>query len=342
MRFGLMGGAIRSAGRAPSDSQAYHKFIDYVIEAEALGFHGVNLVEHHFTGFGQVSASLNLLTYLAARTSRIRLGTAVVVVPWHNPVLLAEQAATVDLLSNGRLDFGVGRGYRYTEFRGFGLTPDELTPRFDEAMTIIRKAWTATERFSHHGRYWDFNDVIVEPSPVQQPHPPIWLGAANPDSIRKAARDGYRLFLDQVGTFDETAERLEIYRHEKDRLGLPFHPSDVAAARTIQFAFTPQQREEQIAQRAAAFARLNEVSLSPAAKAGAIDITTRLSPPGGADPHKSAEEASLIGTPDECIERLQHLQAAGFEHILLIDYGATLETLRTFAREVMPAFATPS
>src|SRR5665213_2354370 len=118
MKFGLFGGA-RARGGPAGDSEGYHDFISYVVEAERLGFSSVFLVEHHFTGFGQISASLNLLSYLAARTERIRLGTAVVVLPWHNPVLIAEAVATLDLLSNGRLDFGVGKGYRPYEFSGF-------------------------------------------------------------------------------------------------------------------------------------------------------------------------------------------------------------------------------
>ena len=108
MKFGLFGGA-RARGGPAGDSYAYHDFVNYVIEAEKLGFSSVFLVEHHFTGFGQVSASMSLLAYLAARTERIRLGTAVVVLPWHNPVLVAEAAATLDLLSNGRLDLASAR-----------------------------------------------------------------------------------------------------------------------------------------------------------------------------------------------------------------------------------------
>ncbi len=119
MRFGLFGGAKSKGGGPIGDSQGYLDYIAYVREAEELGFHSVFLVEHHFTGVGQVSASLGLLSYLAACTKRIRLGTAVVVLPWHNPVLVTEQAATVDLLSNGRLEFGVGKGYRDVEFGGF-------------------------------------------------------------------------------------------------------------------------------------------------------------------------------------------------------------------------------
>src|SRR5438067_13301536 len=119
MRFGLFGGARTDPGEQASDSRIYSDYIDYICEAEQLGFHSVFLVEHHFTGFGQVSATLNFLTYLAAKTTTMRLGTAVLVLPWHNPALLAEQAATLDLLSNGRFDFGVGKGYRWGEFHGF-------------------------------------------------------------------------------------------------------------------------------------------------------------------------------------------------------------------------------
>src|SRR5438270_11986619 len=118
-----------------------------------------------------------LLAYLAARTERIRLGTAVVVLPWHNPILVAEQAATLDLLSNGRLDFGVGKGYRAYEFSGFCIPQDEATERFDEAMEVIRKAWSTQGRFSYPGKRWKFDNVSVELSPIPQPPPPLWRGA---------------------------------------------------------------------------------------------------------------------------------------------------------------------
>src|SRR4051812_15171 len=149
MKFGLFGGA-KSGGDASTDSQTYHKFIDYVLCAEELGYESLFVVEHHFTGNSQVSASLNLLSFLAGRTQRMRLGTAVVVLPWHNPVLLAEQAATLDLLSNGRFDFGVGKGYRKPEFDAFCIPLEEAGERFDEAIEVIRKAWTSEQRFSHH------------------------------------------------------------------------------------------------------------------------------------------------------------------------------------------------
>jgi len=137
MQFGLFGSAsARRGGPEFDSSEGFRDFIEYNIEAEALGFHSSFVVEHHFTGYGQVSSTLNLLTWLGARTRWLRLGTAVIVLPWHNPVLLAEQAATLDLLSGGRLDFGIGKGYRYNEFAGFCVPMEEADARFDEALEV--------------------------------------------------------------------------------------------------------------------------------------------------------------------------------------------------------------
>src|SRR5215831_18746910 len=112
MRFGLFGGAVLPRGDPPAISaRRLRDYIETNVEAEALGYYSTFLTEHHFTGVGQISAPLQVLTAIAMRTTKLRLGTAVIVLAWHNPVLLAEQAATLDLISNGRLDFGIGRGY---------------------------------------------------------------------------------------------------------------------------------------------------------------------------------------------------------------------------------------
>ena len=172
MRFGLFGSAQArrpTPGTELTDSsQGFREWIENNVEAEALGFHSTFVVEHHFTGFGQVSATLNFLTYLAAKTTTMRLGTAVLVLPWHNPVLLAEQAATIDLMSNGRLEFGVGKGYRHNEFASFCIPMAEAEERYQETLAFLRKAWTSDGRFSHHGKYWHYEDVVIEPAPVDR------------------------------------------------------------------------------------------------------------------------------------------------------------------------------
>ena len=143
MRFGIFGSAqADNNDLAPQSGQGFGDYLEMAVEAEALGYHSSFLVEHHFSGWNQVSATLMLQTALAMRTSTLRLGTAVIVLPWHNPVLLAEQAATLDLICGGRFDFGVGKGYRDSEFDGFAIPKAQATERFEECMHILRKAWS--------------------------------------------------------------------------------------------------------------------------------------------------------------------------------------------------------
>src|SRR5688572_30609300 len=211
MQFGLFGSASarRSSGEFDS-TEGYHDWIEYNVEAEGLGFRSTFCVEHHFTGYGQVSATLNLLTWLGARTKTLRLGTAVIVLPWHNPVLLAEQTATLDLLSQGRLDFGIGMGYRYREFAGFAMPMEEAEERYDESLAVLLKAWTSDEPWSHKGKYYQFDEVVVEPPTHQKPHPPLWMGAGSPESIRKVAKQGYKLLLDQFTPIEQIGERIAL------------------------------------------------------------------------------------------------------------------------------------
>src|SRR4029450_4239711 len=130
MRFGLFC-SPKADARAfgPDTGRGFFEFLDFNVEAEALGYPSSFSVEHHFSGWNQVSSTLMLLAALAMRTTTLRLGTAVIVLPWHNPVLLAEEAATLDLLSAGRLDLGIGKGYRHSEFKGFQFPPEEAEAR---------------------------------------------------------------------------------------------------------------------------------------------------------------------------------------------------------------------
>jgi alkanesulfonate monooxygenase SsuD/methylene tetrahydromethanopterin reductase-like flavin-dependent oxidoreductase (luciferase family) len=334
MRFGLFGGATVRGTTMPGDSaRDYLEFIDYVCEAEAYGFHGVFLVEHHFTGFNQVSASLNLLAYLAAKTSRIRLGTAVTVLPWHNPVLVAEQAATVDLLSNGRLDFGIGRGYRFSEFKGFCVPLTEAQERYDEVLEVIRKAWTSPGRFSHHGKRWHFDDIVVEPSPVQRPHPPFWIGAGTPAVLETAGTLGLNLLLDQLAEPEVIGQRVAIYRAAVEATGRAFDPMSIGVTRSLCLARDAHERERQIAARGTFLEHVRQLTVNP------HQVTSLAVPQSLQEARGATERAAILGTPAEIIRRLKQLEALGVQYVLLMDFGLSRSHLRVFAEEVMPAFA---
>ncbi|MBX6424812.1 MAG: LLM class flavin-dependent oxidoreductase [Variibacter sp.] len=332
MRFGLFGSATaRHSGPDVDSGQGYREFTEYNVEAEALGFHSTFVVEHHFTGFGQVSASLTLLTWIAAKTTTLRLGTAVLVLPWHNPVLIAEQAATIDLLSGGRLDFGVGKGYRHNEFSGFAIPIEEAEARFEESLEVITKAWTSTERFSHQGRYWRFENIIVEPPTAQKPHPPFWMGAGSPESIRKVAERGYNLLLDQFASFETIGERIALFKAEVEKRGRKFNPQDVAVARGFYVAKDKADKEEALERRIEAQRRLTASSIAPGRENKASILAF-------SDTREANEASALYGTPDEIAAKIEKLRSLGVEYILLNGGGHSRDNLRRFAREVMPAF----
>jgi alkanesulfonate monooxygenase SsuD/methylene tetrahydromethanopterin reductase-like flavin-dependent oxidoreductase (luciferase family) len=332
MKFGLFGSAQAQRGGPDLDSgQGFRDFIEYNVEAEALGYDASFVVEHHFTGFGQISASLNLLTFLAARTSTLRLGTAVLVLPWHNPVLLAEQAATIDLLSGGRLEFGVGKGYRHNEFASFCIPIGEADERFEEGLALIVKSWTSEARFSHHGKFWNFDNIIVEPPTRQKPHPPIWMAAGQPDSIRKVARRGAKLLLDQFASTALTIERFNIYKAEVEACGRSFDAMDVGVCRAFYVAKNAADKLKAIEARLANQQRTSGLAAGPAgtAKSSMLSFDHTLD---------AAAESAMYGTPDEIAAKLDTLRAAGVARVLLNGPAGSLSNLRRFAREVMPAY----
>jgi alkanesulfonate monooxygenase SsuD/methylene tetrahydromethanopterin reductase-like flavin-dependent oxidoreductase (luciferase family) len=336
MRFGLFcSPKADSKDLGPETGQGFRDYLDFNVEAEALGFHSSFSVEHHFTGWNQVSATLMLLMALAMRTKTLRLGTAVLVLPWHNPVLLAEQAAMLDLVSDGRLDFGIGKGYRHSEFKGFQIPPEEAEARFEEAIDIITRAWTTRTRFSHHGRFWHFEDIVVEPPPAQAPHPPYWVAAGNPHSIKRAAACGFNLILDQYASPETLAERIAIYKAERAAHGLKFDPMQVTVARQLYIAKDQADKEAALARQAEYTKRTIDVSRTPDGRGGTKPGSHVLA---YADKAGATEEHALYGTPDEIYGMLEALQNAGVAYVLLTIAGGQ-EQLRLFAREIMPAFA---
>ena len=334
MKFGLFGSAQAKRGGAPDvdSAKGYRDFLEFNIEAEALGYHSSFAVEHHFTGFGQVSATLNLLTYLAAQTTTLRLGTAVMVLPWHNPVLLAEQAATLDLLSGGRLDFGVGKGYRYNEFEGFCIPMEDAGARFEESLDVMTRAWTTDEPWSHSGKYWNFQNVIVEPPTIQKPHPPFWMGAGSPNSIEGVAERGYNLLLDQFAPVEVALERIAKFRAAVEKRGRKFDAYGVGVARGLYVAKDAADRDAAIERRIAVRTRIDNLAQRP-------DGANKASIMSYDDSTETAMEAALFGTVDEIAEKITRLRDGGVRYLLLSDGGSGIDGLRLFSREIMPAFA---
>jgi alkanesulfonate monooxygenase SsuD/methylene tetrahydromethanopterin reductase-like flavin-dependent oxidoreductase (luciferase family) len=333
MKFGIFGGALAADGKS-ADSQNYANFIDYVLEAEKVGFESVFVVEHHFTGVGQISATLNFLSYLAARTKRIRLGTGVIVMPWHNPVLLAEQISTLDLLSGGRADIGVGRGYRGPEFHGFNTTIEEARERSEEVLDFLINAWKSPERFSHKGKYWTFNDIVVEPAPLQRPHPPLWIGAARDSSIVNAAKRGLNLLLGQLATKTELERMIRLYRKTLAEAGGVYHTGRIGVTRSVLVTETEAEAEAAIESRIKVM--LDSNALVSAAAIGGITL-----PEGMRDEdlprvaRDVVENSAIVGTGPQIIAKLKDLEAHGIDYVLICDTKPNAKTIRDFHREVM-------
>jgi probable F420-dependent oxidoreductase len=179
-------------GGERTHAQEYREIVDMVRLAETLGFDSAWVSEHHGSSDGYMPSLLPTLAGFAAATERIKLGTGVVLAPFHHPLRLAEDAATVDLLSGGRLILGLGLGWREEEFRMFGVPMKERVRRTVETVEILRKAWTG-ERFSHQGRIFSYDRVKVTPAPAREGGPPIYLAGSAEPAIRRAGRlaDGY-------------------------------------------------------------------------------------------------------------------------------------------------------
>ncbi|MCP3822715.1 LLM class flavin-dependent oxidoreductase [Streptomyces sp. A3M-1-3] len=188
-------------------SEIYEDSLSLASEAEAAGFESVWLSEHHLTEDGYLPSLFPALAAIAARTERIRLGTAMLLAPLQHPLRLAEDAAVTDLLTSGRLELGIAPGYREKEFDALDVPRAERGSRTDETVEILREAW-AGRPFSFTGRHFRFNDVTVTPEPLQRPHPPLWIGGGSRAAAVRAGRYGCH-FLPDLGT---PAEIVDLYR----------------------------------------------------------------------------------------------------------------------------------
>lgn len=333
MRVGLFHTVQWPEGTA--QESRYQSALAQAVLAEELGFDSVWLTEHHFFRHGIISDSLAVLAYLAARTSRIRLGTAVAVLPLHHPVRLAEAVATVDQLSGGRFDFGIGKGYQVGEFKGLGVNADERNERFEEGLEIILKGLTTEEPFSFEGRFWQLDATNPQPKPLQQPHPPIWLATDSDSGLEMVAERGWGLLLPQGRSPEYIAATLARYRRLLEKVERPWDPDKVVLARALYVGETDaaawadvEVPYTQFVERAASLA-------APGQKLAAVpDSPFTLD----ADLRSSA----IFGSPDTCVSKLRELESLGIEriigfvHIGGLTHEQVVASLRRCASDVLP------
>jgi alkanesulfonate monooxygenase SsuD/methylene tetrahydromethanopterin reductase-like flavin-dependent oxidoreductase (luciferase family) len=210
MKFGLFlllpGGYGRSAG------DVYRNNLELIRTAEELGFSSAYVAEHHFSEYGLVNDPLIFLAAAAVQTTKIRLGTGVVIVPLYGALRLAENAAMVDVLSNGRLDFGIGRGYQPHEFEAFGIPMDEAQERTDETVRFLKKVWTE-DNVTFDGKYFKVQNVSLSPKPIQQPHPPIFTAAVSPSTFARMGEQGNPILTSPNFTpLEMIKENFAVYR----------------------------------------------------------------------------------------------------------------------------------
>lgn len=327
--------------------ERYEEIVEQVLLAERLGYDRVWLVCHHFTTFSRPS-SLLTLSYLAAKTQRIRLGIGVQVLPLDHPLKVAEDVAVLDHLSGGRVDLGVGRGIQPEAFHGFNVPMSESTERFAEALGIIRGAWTQ-ERFSHAGTFWQVPEITVQPRPLQQPHPPIWQVGVSPGSIERAARSGLNgLIGTYMNTLDEVHDDLEIWRRHLhvNGNGRPL----VAHNELVYVAETDEQAE----------AEAKPSGLHYSREAGSTWQGEEVSDGGLPDNYdhwrtlaaRTArlewpdlfENRSLMGSPETVGAKVAQLQSSGVDELIVFSsfggmpHAQTCRSLELFAKHVMPEF----
>ncbi len=335
----------------PTAQQRYYtEALDQVLAAEQLGFDSVWFTEHHFTRHGIVSSTMSVLAYLAGLTSTIRLGTAVSVLPFHNPIKLAEEVATVDLLSNGRLDLGVGRGYQWGEYNRLNISMAEADGRFDESMQVMTKAWTSTQPFDHTGEFWTFNDMTVHPKPIQSPHPPVWVAASSHKSMDRVAKHNWNLMVGQGESFENVAEQIEYYKIAVGEEGFNYDPGRVTVARAMYTAPTARQVNDDAQVPFMWFKQTGqEVSAPPGQKVDLLpenfsEYRRRYGTQAKIDYQAMSENAILFGTPEGITNRIESLRNNGAENLILfVNYGGiesqkVIDSLTLFAREVMPHF----
>jgi alkanesulfonate monooxygenase SsuD/methylene tetrahydromethanopterin reductase-like flavin-dependent oxidoreductase (luciferase family) len=313
-------------------ADTYRNFVDEAVLAEQLGLDFVWTTEHHFAADAWMPAQLPVLSFIAARTSRLQLGTCLFLMPFHNPLRVAEDVATIDLLSNGRFTgFAVGSGSDAGEFESYGLDPTERWGRLFESLRIIRQCFSERERFDHAGKYFAFPNVYMTTKPVQQPFP-LWVGGFGQKLLERAGREGYHLQGGRDGT-QTYLQGLEAGGYdERDFNYQVFYPGHVGATRDKAW----DEAEEGIYHYRDFYT-----------EGRSITGTRRFVPPSPSELRKEANPPELVGSPEDILRRLEpQLKSSRVTHFGLLHRMAGMSTevsrssLQLYAKEILPVLKT--
>jgi natural product biosynthesis luciferase-like monooxygenase protein len=326
----------------------YRRIIEQIDYADKIGIDYAWIVEHHFVRHGGLfSAPYAFLCYLAARTTRIRLGTGATVLPLNDPVRVAEQAATLDQLSQGRFDFGIGRGFLRDEFDAFGIDMQESRARVEDAVELIKRAW-ANPTLEYTSRFRPpMSDLPILPPIYQQPHPPIWVACfLSPESFAWTAREGYNLLYVAYHVDPLVAvERIGWYVNALRTHGRRVEDYEICCVYHAHFlASDDDDLLQQVVHHA----------MSEYAAAG-LEATRRPPDPIGYKGYEQRDAGQrrfafesyfpdrvLMGSPQQAIERIKVLKGVGITQIaLLVDFGSLpqariMHSLEVFGREILP------
>jgi alkanesulfonate monooxygenase SsuD/methylene tetrahydromethanopterin reductase-like flavin-dependent oxidoreductase (luciferase family) len=322
--------------------------LDEAVYAEAVGMHSAWIGEHHFSTLGVLSCPALVLAQVAARTQHIRLAPAVTVLPLHHPIRVAEEWASLDLLSGGRVDFAAGRGYDRREYEPFRVSFADNQSIFEEGMAVVRALWSADRPISHHARHYAFDDVMITPQPVQRPIP-AYVASFSEPSIALAARLGCNLVVAPFAaamTFGGLRQVHDLYHTLCARHGQP--AGRLTCSYFLHFADTPAEEEAARARQIryykecviAAFP--GDPKTAPPSYRYFVDIVARLQ---NVTPADLTENSVLIGSPAGITETLKKVEAAGFDEVILyVNVGLkphpqVKDEMARFIAEVAPAFA---
>ena len=343
MQFSVLANMERFSPSDPPHSAQLAALADWAQAAEAGGFETFWVAEHHAIEFTAAPAPLNLISHLAGKTERIRLGTAIVVAPYWHPVKLAGEAALTDLICGGRLELGVARGayrYEYDRLAG-GMPPRTAGAHLREMIPALRGLWRGD--FAANGECWTFPPATSVPKPLQNPHPPLWVAARDMETHRFAAAAGCGVMATPLSKDDDEVADLAA----KFKQAVAENP-DMPRPRLMMMRFGfAGETEKEIDIAARALARHGRRFENLFQGAGAVrngfpdPVGT-----GDDDPERlrAARRHHMTGTPDEIIGRLKKYEALGVDQFCLnldsgLDAAAKLRSLRLFAREIIPAFA---